>query len=48
MNDSEIRAFLTIALLGALADGSKDDRAGAALKNLAGRLCLARKRALSR
>jgi tellurite resistance protein len=48
MNDSEIRAFLTIALMAALADGSKDDRERAALKNLAARLCLARKRAPTR
>jgi uncharacterized protein (DUF697 family)/tellurite resistance protein len=38
MNDSEIRAFLTIALMAALADGGKDDREGAALKSLVGRL----------
>ena len=38
MNDSEIRAFLTIALMAALADGAKDDRESAALKSLAGRL----------
>ncbi len=38
MNDSEIRAFLTVALMAALADGAKDDRERAALKSLAGRL----------
>ena len=38
MNDAEIRAFLTIALMAALADGAKDDRERAALKSLAGRL----------
>jgi uncharacterized protein (DUF697 family)/tellurite resistance protein len=38
MNESEIRAFLTIALMAALADGAKDDRERAALKSLAGRL----------
>jgi uncharacterized protein (DUF697 family)/tellurite resistance protein len=38
MNDSEMRAFLTIALMAALADGGKDDREGAALKSLVGRL----------
>ena len=38
MNDSEIRAFLTIALMAALADGAKDDRESVALKSLAGRL----------
>jgi uncharacterized protein (DUF697 family)/tellurite resistance protein len=38
MNDSEIRAFLTIALMAALADGAKDDRERVALKSLAGRL----------
>ena len=38
MTDSEIRAFLTIALMAALADGAKDDRESAALKSLAGRL----------
>jgi uncharacterized protein (DUF697 family)/tellurite resistance protein len=38
MNDSEIRAFLTIALMAALADGGDDDRERAALKNLATRL----------
>jgi uncharacterized protein (DUF697 family)/tellurite resistance protein len=38
MSDSEIRAFLTIALMAALADGAKDDRESAALKSLAGRL----------
>ena len=38
MNDSEIRAFLTIALMAALADGAKDERESVALKSLAGRL----------
>jgi uncharacterized protein (DUF697 family)/tellurite resistance protein len=38
MNDSEIRAFLTVALMSALADGAKDDRERAALKSLATRL----------
>ena len=38
MNDAEIRAFLTIALMAALSDGAKDDRERAALKSLAGRL----------
>ena len=38
MNDSEIRAFLTVALMAALADGANDDRERAALKSLAGRL----------
>lgn len=38
MNDSEIRAFLTIALMAALADGANDDRERAALKSLVGRL----------
>jgi uncharacterized protein (DUF697 family)/tellurite resistance protein len=38
MNDAEIRAFLTIALMSALADGANDDRERAALKSLAGRL----------
>ena len=38
MNDSEIRAFLTIALMAAFADGGKDDREHAALKSLAQRL----------
>ena len=38
MNDSEIRAFLTIALMAALADGGNDERERAALKSLAGRL----------
>ena len=38
MNDSEIRAFLTIALMAALADGAKDEGERAALKVLAGRL----------
>lgn len=38
MSDSEIRAFLTIALMAALADGANDDRERAALKSLAGRL----------
>ena len=38
MNDPEIRAFLTIALMAALADGANDDRERAALKSLVGRL----------
>jgi uncharacterized protein (DUF697 family)/tellurite resistance protein len=38
MNDSEIRALLTIALMAALADGANDDRERAALKGLAARL----------
>ena len=38
MTDSETRAFLTIALMAALADGAKDDRESAALKSLVGRL----------
>ena len=38
MNDLEIRAFLTIALMAALADGVKDDRERAALKSLSTRL----------
>jgi uncharacterized protein (DUF697 family)/tellurite resistance protein len=38
MNDSEIRAFLTIALMAALADGAKDDRERAALKSLVERI----------
>ena len=38
MNDSEIRAFLTIALMAALADGANDDRERAALKSFAARL----------
>jgi uncharacterized protein (DUF697 family)/tellurite resistance protein len=38
MNDLEIRAFLTVALMAALADGVKDDRERAALKSLAARL----------
>jgi len=38
MNDSEIRAFLTIALMAALADGANDDRERATLKSLATRL----------
>ena len=38
MNDVEIRAFLTVALMAALADGDKDDRERAALKSLAARL----------
>ena len=37
MNDSEIRAFLTIALMAAVADGANDDRERAALKSLARR-----------
>ena len=38
MNDSEIRAFLTVALMAALTDGANDERERAALKSLAGRL----------
>ena len=38
MNDSEIRALLTVALMAALADGANDERESVALKNLAGRL----------
>jgi len=38
MSDSEIRAFLTIALMAALADGASDDRERAALKALVARL----------
>ena len=38
MNDAEIRALLTIALMSALADGGKDERERAALKSLAARL----------
>src|ERR1700730_2378204 len=38
MNDSEIRAFLTIALMAALADGANDDTERAALKSLVARL----------
>ncbi len=38
MNDAEIRAFLTVALMAALADGANDERERAALKDLAGRL----------
>lgn len=38
MNDAEIRALLTIALMAALADGAKDERERAALKSLAARL----------
>ena len=38
MTDSEIRAFLTIALMAALADGANDERERAALKALAARL----------
>jgi len=38
MNDSEIRAFLTVALMASLADDACDDRERAALKSLAGRL----------
>jgi len=38
MSDSEIRAFLTIALMAALADGANDDRERAALKALVARL----------
>ncbi len=38
MNDSEIRAFLTVALMAALADGANDERERAALKSLVARL----------
>jgi len=38
MNDSEIRAFLTVALMASLADDACDDHERAALKILAGRL----------
>jgi len=38
MNDSEIRAFLTVALMASLADDACDDRERAALKSLAGHL----------
>lgn len=38
MTDAEIRAFLTVALMAALADGGNDERERAALKSLAGRL----------
>ena len=38
MNDSEIRAFLTVALMASFADDACDDRERAALKSLAGRL----------
>jgi uncharacterized protein (DUF697 family)/tellurite resistance protein len=38
MNDSEIRAILTIALMAALADGVNDDRERAELKGLVARL----------
>ena len=38
MNDAEICAFLTVALMAALADGANDERERAALKALAGRL----------
>ena len=38
MTDSETRAFLTIALMSALADGANDDRERAELKALASRL----------
>jgi uncharacterized protein (DUF697 family)/tellurite resistance protein len=38
MTDVEIRAFLTVALMAALADGANDERERAALKTLAGRL----------
>ena len=38
MTDPEIRAFLTIALMSALADGANDERERTALKALAGRL----------
>lgn len=38
MSDSEIRAFLTVALMAALVDGARDERERAALKSLAERL----------
>src|SRR6476646_1560235 len=38
MTDSEIRAFLSIALMAVLADGNSDDRERAALKGLVERL----------
>ena len=38
MTDSEIRAFLSVALMAALADGTNDERERAALKTLVGRL----------
>jgi uncharacterized protein (DUF697 family)/tellurite resistance protein len=38
MTDPEIRAFLTVALMAALANGANDERERAALKSLAGRL----------
>src|SRR5262245_32311162 len=38
MENSEVRAFLTIALMAALADGPGDERERAALKALAGKL----------
>ena len=38
MNDSEIRAFLTIALMAALADGANDEHERTALKSLVARL----------
>ena len=38
MTDSEIRAFMTVALMAALADGANDERERAALKALAARL----------
>jgi len=38
MTDPEIRAFLTVALMAALADGANDDRERAALKSLVARL----------
>jgi len=38
MTDSEIRAFLSIALMAVLADGTSDDRERAALKGLVERL----------
>jgi tellurite resistance protein len=38
MTDSEIRAFLAVALMAALADGANDERERSALKALAGRL----------
>ena len=38
MTDSEIRAFLSIALMAVLVDGTSDDRERAALKGLVERL----------
>ena len=38
MTDSEIRSFMTVALMAALADGANDERERDALKSLAGRL----------